>query len=70
MSGKDSRLFQCACDGGAQAKPIDPFAYDLAGYRVGANAIRLHDQVVALLVLARLFRSLRMDALVEPMSHL
>lgn len=52
MSGKDSRLFQCACDGGAQAKPIDPFAYDLAGYRVGANAIRLHDQVVKLLVVS------------------
>ena len=37
----------------------------MVGCRVGANAIRLHDEVVSLL--ARLFRSLRVDAIVEPM---
>ena len=33
--------------------------------KVGANAIRLHDEVVSLL--ERLFRSLRVDAIVESM---
>ena len=33
--------------------------------KIGANAIRLHDEVVA--VVAKLFRSLRVDAIVEPM---
>ena len=26
---EDSSLFQCGCNGGAQAKPIDPFGYHL-----------------------------------------
>ena len=34
------------------------------GRKIGANAIRLHDQVVVLI--ARLFRSLRLEAIVEP----
>ena len=34
------------------------------GCKIGANAIRLHDQVVVLI--ARLFRSLRLEAIVEP----
>ena len=34
------------------------------GCKVGANAIRLHDEAVSLL--ARLFRCLRVDAIVEP----
>ena len=33
------------------------------GCKDGANAIRLHDEVVSL---ARLFRSLRIDAIVKP----
>ena len=65
LSREDSNLFRCGCDGGAQAKPIDPFGYHMVGCKVGANAIRLHDEVVSLL--ARLFRSLRVDAIVEPM---
>ena len=36
----------------------------MVGCKVGANAIRLHDEVV--LLLAKLFRSLRLDAIVEP----
>ena len=34
------------------------------GCKIGANAIRFHDQVVALI--PRLFRSLRLEAIVEP----
>ena len=34
------------------------------GCRIGANAIRLHDEVVA--TVAKLFRTLRLDAIVEP----
>ena len=36
----------------------------MVGYRIGANAIHLHDEVEA--VVARLFRSVRVDAIVEP----
>ena len=57
-------LFQCGCDGGAQPKFIDPFGYHMVGCEVGADAIRLHDEVV--LLLAKLFRNLRLDAIVEP----
>ena len=66
LSREDPQLFQCACDGGACPKSIDPFGYHFVGCRTGANAIRLHDKVVA--VVARLFRSLRLDAIVEPTS--
>ena len=64
-SREDSTLFSCECDGGARPKAIDPFGYHLVGCRIGANAIRLHDEVVSML--ARLFRCLRVDAIVEPM---
>ena len=64
LSREDPQIFQCACDGGACPKSIDPFGYHFVGCRTGANAIRLHDEVVA--VVARLFRSLRLDAIVEP----
>ena len=57
-------LFQFQCDGGAQPKAIDPFGCHLVGCKIGTNAIRLHDQVVVLI--ARLFRSLRLEAIVEP----
>ena len=63
-SREDSTLFSCECDGGARPKAIDPFGYHLVGCRIGANAIRLHDEVVSML--ARLFRCLRVDAIVEP----
>ena len=56
LSRESYDLFQCGCDGGAQPKAIDPFGYHLVGCKIGANAIRLHDQVVVLI--ARLFRSL------------
>ena len=55
-----------SCDGGARPKSIDPFGYHLVGCRTGANAIRLHDEVVSML--ARLFRCLRVDAIVEAKS--
>lgn len=64
LSREDSSVFQYGCDVGAHPKPIDPFGYHLVGCKVGANAIRLHNEVVSLL--ARLFRSLRVDAIVEP----
>ena len=64
LSREDPQLFQCTCDGGAIPKPIDPFGYHFVGCKVGANAIRLHDEVVA--VVARLLRSLRLDVIVEP----
>ena len=65
-SREDVNLLSCGCDGGAHPKSIDPYGYHLVGCRTGANAIRLHDEVVSLL--ARLFRCLRMDAIVEPVS--
>ena len=37
----------------------------MVGCKIGANAIRLHDEVVAMI--AKLFRPLRLDAIVEPM---
>jgi hypothetical protein len=64
LSRESYDLFQCGCDGGAQPKAIDPFGYHLVGCKIGANAIRLHDQVVVLI--AKLFRSLRLEAIVEP----
>ena len=64
LSRESYAMFQCRCDGGAQPKFIDPFGYHMVGCKVGANAIRLHDEVV--LLLAKLFRSLRLDAIVEP----
>ena len=35
------------------------------GCKIGANAIRIHDEVV--FVFAKLFRFLRVDAIVEPL---
>ena len=46
-------------------KSIDSFGYHMVGCKIGANAIRLHDEVVFLLV--KLSRSLRLDAIVEPL---
>ena len=51
-------LFQCGCDGGAQPKFIDPFGYHVVHCKDGANAIRLHDEVV--LLLAKFTSSLRL----------
>ena len=61
-------MFSCRRDGGARPKSIDPFGYHLVGCKTGARAIRLHDEVVSLL--ARLFRCLRVDAVVEPIRIL
>jgi len=66
MSRENPQLFNCACDGGSCVKPIDPFDHHMVGCKIGANAIRLHDEVVA--VVAKLFRSLRLDVIVEPMG--
>ena len=64
LSRENFNLFRCGCDGGAQPKPMDPFGYHMVGCKLGANAIRLHDEVV--LLLAKLFRSSRLAAIVEP----
>ncbi len=63
LSRENPVLFVCSCDGGACPKPIDPFGYHMVGCKIGANASRLHDEVV--FILAKLFRSLRVDAIVE-----
>ena len=42
---------------------VGPFGYHMVGCKIGANAIRLHDEVVA--VVAKLFRSLHVDTIVE-----
>ena len=65
LSRENPDLFVCSCDGGAHPKPVDPFGYHMVGCKIGANAIRLHDEVVC--ILAKLFRSLRVDAIVEPL---
>ena len=44
---------------------INQRGYHLVGCKIGANVIRLHDEVVAMV--AKLFRTLRLDAIVEPM---
>lgn len=54
MSREDPQIFRCACDGSSRSKRIDPYGYHLVGCRIGANAIRLHDEVVAMV--AKLFR--------------
>ena len=57
-------MFYCACDSRAHPKSIDPFGYHFTVCKIGANAIRLHDEVVT--IVAKLFRTLRVDAIVEP----
>ena len=47
----------------ARPKAIDPYGYHLVGCKIGANAIRLHDEVVAMV--AKLFKILRVDAIVS-----
>ena len=64
ISRESPQLFSCACDGRARPKAIDPYGYHLVGCKIGANAIRLHDEVVMMVV--KLFRTLRVDAIVEP----
>ena len=58
-------IFRCSCDNSSRPKRVDPYGYHLVGCKIGANAIRLHDEVVAMV--AKLFRSLRLDAIVEPL---
>ena len=57
----DHSVFQCVCDGGVYSKRL---IHSAIIWWVGASAIRTHDEVVSLL--ARLFRSLLLDAIVEP----
>ena len=64
ISRENPQLFYCACDGRAHPKAIDPYDYHLVGCKIGANAIRLHDVVV--MMVAKLFGTLRIDAIVEP----
>jgi len=64
ISRENPQLFYCARDGRARPKAIDPCGYHLIGCKIGANAIRLHDEVV--MMVAKLFRTLRVDAIVEP----
>ena len=63
ISRENPQLFYCACDGRARPKAIDPCSYHLVGCKIGANAICLHDEVVTMV--AKLFRTLRVDAIVE-----
>ena len=65
ISREDPLIFRCSCDGSSRPKRVDPYGYHLVGCKIGANAIRLHDEVVAMV--AKLFRSLRLDAIVEPL---
>ena len=64
ISRETPQLFYCACDGRARPKAIDPYGYHFVGCKIGANAIRLHEEVVTMA--AKLFRTLRIDAIVEP----
>ena len=50
--------------GDSEQRSIDPFGYHMVGCKVGANAIRLHDEVV--FTLANLFRSIGIEPVVEP----
>jgi len=49
LSRENPVLFVCSRDGGACPKPIDPFSYHMVGCKIGANASRLHDEVVFIL---------------------
>ena len=57
-------IFRCSCDGSSRPKRVDPYGYHLVGCKIGANAIRLHDEVVAMV--AKLFRSLRLFWRTQP----
>ena len=62
LAGDYEENFKCGCDRGA--KCIDPFGYHMVGCKIGANAIRLHDELV--ITLANLFRSIHIDPAVMP----
>ena len=62
LAGDSEQSLTCRCD--IVVKPIDPFGYHMVGCKVGANAIRLHDEVV--FTLANLFRSIGIEPVVEP----
>ena len=65
-SKEDPQPPQRAFDGGERPKSIDPFGYRFVGRKAAADAIRLRDEVVA--VVAWLLRSSRLDAVVESTS--
>ena len=62
LAGDSDQSLTCRCD--RVVKPIDPFGYHMVGCKVGANAIRLHDEVV--FTLANLFTSIGIEPVVEP----
>ena len=55
--------YQCSCDG--PTKMIDRFGYHITGCEKDGNAIRLHDDVVHIVVI--LFRSIGLSVALEPM---
>ena len=62
LAGDSEQSLTCRCD--RVVKPIDPFGYHMVGCEIGANAIRLHDEVA--FTLANLFRSIIIGPVVEP----
>ena len=62
LAGDSEQSLTCRCD--RVVKPIDPFGYHMVGCKVGANAIRLHDDEVVF-TLANLFRSIGIEPVVE-----
>ena len=62
LAGDSEQNLTCRCD--RVVKPIDSFGYHMVGCKVGANAIRLHDEVG--FTLANLFRSIGVDPGMEP----
>ena len=48
ISRESPLMFRCSCDGVSRPKLIDPHGYHLVGCKIGANAIRLHNEVVVM----------------------
>ena len=57
--------YQCSCDG--PIKTIDRFGYHITGCKKDGNAIRLHDNLVHIIVI--LLRSIGLSVALEP-THL
>ena len=55
--------YQCSCDG--PTKMIDRFGYHITGCKKDGNAIRLHDNLVHIIVI--LLRSIGLSVALEPM---
>ena len=48
ISREDQLIFRCSCDGSSRPKHVDPYGYNLVGCKIGANAFRLHNEVVVM----------------------